>query len=216
MAKKYLNLGKKLKKLLFDRGMKPVDLARGVNMPPPTIHRLVTGKSTRPYESSLKPIADFFSISVDELTGEASPLDDSNEKITNNSLKTIHYLPIIPWEKLQDVQIDKNMIENIPFAGIISKESFASKLNDSSMEPLFPRGSMLLFDPNKPFKDRSFVLVQLQEATVPVFRQLIIDLDQKYLKPLNPDLNAFKMRLLGENDNIIATLVEARQTYTEY
>lgn len=75
---------------------------------------------------------------------------------------------------------------------------------------------MLLFDPNKPFKDRSFVLVQLQEAEDPVFRQLIIDLDQKYLKPLNPDLNAFKMRLVKEKDNIIATLVEARQTYAEY
>lgn len=218
MAKKYLNLGSKLKKLLFDKGMKPIDLAREVNMPPPTIHRLITGKSTRPYKSSLKPIADFFSISVDELTGDIPPLalDSPDEKTINNLLKTTHYLPIIPWEKLKDGKTDKNMVENIPFVGIISSESFATRLNDSSMEPLFPRGSMLLFDSKKTFKDRSFVLVQLQETDAPVFRQLIIDLDQKYLKPLNPDLNAFKMRLLGENDNIIATLVEARQTYTEY
>ena len=84
------------------------------------------------------------------------------------------------------------------------------------MEPLFPYSSMLIFDPEKPFKDRSYVLVQLNETNTPVFRQLLIDLDQKYLKPLNPDLNVFKMRLIGEKDKIIATLVEARQLYNEY
>lgn len=215
MTKKYPNLGRILKKLLFDRDMKPVDLAREVNLPAPTIHRLVTGKSTRPYESSLKPIADFFSISIDELTGE-SPFsqNDTNEK--NISSKMVTYLPIIPWEQIKNDQINKNTLENTPFAGIISSKAFATRLNDSSMEPLFPRGCLLIFDPEKPFKDRSYVLAKPHETGGPVFRQLIIDLDQKYLKPLNPDLNAFKMRLLRDNDKIIATLVEARQTYTEY
>lgn len=50
--------------------MKPVDLARALDIPPPTIHRLVTDKSTRPYKSSLKPIADFFSIDMKQLLGE--------------------------------------------------------------------------------------------------------------------------------------------------
>ena len=69
MAKKYLNLGKILKKLLLERDLKPADLSRAVHIPPPTIHRLITGKSTRPYASSLKPIADFFSISVEQQLG---------------------------------------------------------------------------------------------------------------------------------------------------
>ncbi len=68
MAKKYLSLGKVLKKLLFERDLKPADLAREVNIPPPTIHRLITGKSTRPYESSLKPIAKFFQFQLNSLS----------------------------------------------------------------------------------------------------------------------------------------------------
>jgi plasmid maintenance system antidote protein VapI len=42
MAKKHLHLGQILKKLLFDRAMKAADLAREINIPPPTIHRLGT------------------------------------------------------------------------------------------------------------------------------------------------------------------------------
>jgi len=198
--------------------MKAVDLAREVKIPPPTIHRLITGKSTRPYKSSLKPIADFFSMSIEQLIGEQSftnnPLIINEE--TSLQTRKIAYLPLIPWEKLQHHQMtDENKYEKIPFVGNISTLGYATILTDYSMEPLFSHGSMLIFDPEKTFKDRSYVLVQLNETNLPVFRQLLIDLDQKYLKPLNPDLNAFKMRAIGENDRIVATLVEARQIYTD-
>ncbi len=220
MAKKYLELGKILKRLLFDKGMKPVDLAREVNIPPPTIHRLVTGKSTRPYKSSLKPIADYFSISVDELVGE-KPLINNQVSLTENKNiqkfnKSIN-IPIISWENLQQVsKMNIDLCDTTPFSGKISDHAFATILEDSSMEPLFSRKSLLIFDPERTPKDRSYVLAKLQGTQLPVFRQLIIDLDQKYLKPLNPDLNAFKMKLLQSHDSILGTLVEARQIYDEY
>ena len=47
--------------------MKPMDLARELDIPQPTIHRIVSGKSTCPHERSLIPIADFFNISVEDL-----------------------------------------------------------------------------------------------------------------------------------------------------
>jgi len=197
--------------------MKPVDLAREVNIPSPTIHRLVTGKSTRPYKSSLKPIADFFSLTVDQLTGEQPAID--NPLIKERSLKfnNILNLPLIPWGQLLNPQkIDKDKYDKIPFAGSINNHGYATILPDYSMEPLFTHGCMLIFDPDKPFKDRSYVLVHLHEADLPIFRQILIDSDQKYLKPLNPDLNNFKMRLVGKKDKIIGTLVEARQAYNEY
>ena len=109
--------------------------------------------------------------------------------------------------------IDKTKYDTIPFVGNISNQGYATTLEDSSMEPLFCRGSLLIFDSEKPFKDRSYVLVLLHETNTLVFRQLLIDLDRKYLKPLNPDLNIFKMRAIGEQDKIIATLIEARQLF---
>ena len=48
---------------------------------------------------------------------------------------------------------------------------------------------------------------------MPVFRQLLIDVEHQYLKPLNPDLNAYQMRLLNDKDKITAVLIESRINY---
>ena len=211
MVKKYLKLGSTLKKLLFERDMRPVELSREVNLPPTTIHRLITGKSTRPYQSSLQPIADFFSVSIDQLLGE-SPL--VFEKNVAHQYQQMHFLPFIAWSNLNLV-VDKQKMtdhEKIPFIGNSSAHAFATTVNDSAMEPQFFKNSMLIFDPEKNPIDRSYVLVQL-ENNIFIFRQLLIDATHFFLKPLNPDLTAFKMRILGKNDRIAAVLVEARHNY---
>ncbi|EKD91679.1 MAG: repressor protein C2 [uncultured bacterium] len=194
--------------------MKPVELSREVNLPPTTIHRLITGKSTRPYKSSLKPIADFFSVSVDQLLGE-SPLLSEKNIISKNAIR---YLPFINWEMLSLLRNAQKKHEteneNIPFVGNIGAQAFATTMNDSSMEPQFSKNNILIFDPEKKPLDRSYVLVQLDE-NIFIFRQLLIDADHQFLKPLNPDLNIFKMRLLGKTDKIVAVLVEARQKYSD-
>jgi SOS-response transcriptional repressor LexA len=218
MAQKYLKLGNILKKLLFDNNMKASDLAREVNLPPPTIHRLVTGKSTRPYKSSLEPIADYFSLNVEQLVGE-EPIQgiakqDENDKSPSSA--SIQQVSLIPWNDLNNISTDMDKpYEKLPFLGRISNNGFATIINDSSMEPIFARGSLLIFDPEITPKDRNYVLVQLQDSNLFVFRQLLIDMDHKYLKPLNPDLNAFKMRLLNKEDKTIGVLIEARQIFAE-
>lgn len=212
MAKKYLKLGHTLKKLLFERNIKPVELSREVQLPPATIHRLITGKSTRPYESSLKPIADFFSVSVDQLLGE-SPL--TSELTTHNN--RMRFLPLISWKNIfhffyeQKAHIED---EQIPFLGKAGKNAFATVLSDSSMEPQFPKNTILIFDSEQEGADRSYVLAKLED-NIFVFRQLLIDGDHQFLKPLNPDLNVFKMRILGKKDEIVAVLVEARHVYVD-
>ena len=219
MAKKFPQLSAILKRLLFQKDLKPVDLARKLNIPQPTIHRIVTGKSTRPYRSSLEPIAKYFSLNVEQLLGE-EPLPSESLETDGNHILTINkvkHIPLIPWEKLlttTTVRYDND--ELIPFLGNISDKSFATVMPDSSMEPVFPQSSILIFDPSKIPKDRSYVLVKLHDRNPPVFRQLLIDLDHKYLKPLNPDLNMFKMRLLEENDKIYAVLIESRKVHDSF
>lgn len=218
MAKTYPKLGEILRKFLFEKNMKTIDLAREVNLPQPTVHRLVTGKSTRPYKSSLKPIADFFSVTVDQLVGE-EPLPEAiweqsqNQTIATNS-SIIKSIPIISWKQLHSVEsARKNSQKNVVTIGNLSEESFALVMPDFSMEPFFSRGTLLILDPKQPAKDRSYVLVKLQENNLYIFRQLLIDGEDRYLKPLNPDLSMFKMRVLHADDEIIGCLVESRNQY---
>src|SRR3990167_3591878 len=99
MAKTYPNLSGVLKRLLFERDMKPTDLARTLHIPQPTIHRLVVGKSKRPYKSSLLPIADYFSITVEQLLGE-KPLPQARLSQTQVIKETTNtrLIPLIPWK----------------------------------------------------------------------------------------------------------------------
>jgi len=199
--------------------MKPADLSKEVNLPPPTIHRLITGKSTRPYKSSLEPIAQFFSISVDQLLGEealpTNPNTDSlHEQKTLLSPK-IQLLSIVPWDELKNFHIEQTgQYKKLPYLGNASDRAFATIMYDYSMEPYFSRGSTLILDPEQTPVDRGYILVQL-ESGIYIFRQLLMDADHRILKPLNPDLNSFKMRLMTEKDVIVATLLEARQVYID-
>ena len=216
MAKKYPNLGNILKKLLFHRDMKPADLSREVNIPQPTIHRLITGKSSRPYQSSLKPIADYFDVSIEQLLGEEPMAGEENEPPQNTVPTTsqIHQVPMVGWEHLTAINtLDTENHDKIPYLGNIGDKGFATIMQDSSMEPLFARDSLLIFDPERSAKDRSYVLVNLSGRKAAVLRQLIIDADNKYLKSMNPDLHDFQIRVLNAADQIIAVLVECRTCY---
>lgn len=208
MAKKYPKLGENLRRLLFERKKKPADLSRALDIPSPTIHRLITGKSMRPYRSSLEPIANYFSITVNQLLGE-EPLNDQYIEKPNIHLNNSNTsIPIYQWSSLPNLE-QATPIQNI-IANNASSKAFALVMPDTSMDPIFPINSILIFDPEIKARDRSYVLVFIQENKHFVFRQILIDVDHMYLKPLNPDLSAFKMRLLHNGDMIIASLIESR------
>lgn len=216
VAKHYPKLSRILQKLLYERRLSPSELARETDLPVPTVHRLVTGKSTRPYLSSLKPIADYFLLNVKQLLGE-EPIPELEWEKSESKLPIsdrIKAIPIITWEAANNLKVAMEQSnKKIAATGNISEQCFALLMNDHSMEPIFPKNTILIFDPLRTPADRSYVLVKLEGKLDPVFRQLLIDVDYKYLKPLNPDLNTYKMRLLAENDQIIACLFESRTNH---
>lgn len=211
MSKSYPKLSAVLKRLLFQKDMKSVDLARALDIPPPTIHRLVTGKSTRPYPSSLEPIANFFGVTTDQLLG-VQPLFPEESAKASSVVASFQAVPLISWQSLSK---NKNEweVEAQLAAGNLSNESFALTMPDHSMEPLFEKGCMLIFDPTVKPIDRCYVLVKISNNNSYVFRQLLIDVDQQFIKSLNPDISASSMRRLADDDEVIACLVETRSNF---
>lgn len=203
-----------LKNLLFKKDLKTTQLARELNIPQQTLQRIVSGASPTPHLKTLKPIADFFNITVEQLKGE-KPLPDS---LSNTSsmpkVRSAKAIPVIPWENIETYLKEPKAYEshNEIFVNQSSSNetTFAIILNDSSMEPYFPKGSYLILDPEKRFKDRSYVLVKIGESLTLIFRQLITDGEFNYLKPLNSDLGTFPMRQLKEMDRVLAVMVEFR------
>jgi SOS-response transcriptional repressor LexA len=200
-------IGNILNKLMNDKNLKVSELARRIKLPQPTVQRIAAGTCINPHISSLQPIAEFFSITVDQLKGlEPIPQFDKVSK-----------LPVISWtqaisckEKLIPPSEDY-MLADVP----VSQNSFALKVFDGAMEPLFPRGTLLILDPHVPPKDRSYIIALTQGTNMPIFRQLIINGADRFLKPLSPDIDIYKMTRLASSDTILATVVQARCNYID-
>jgi len=79
------------------------------------------------------------------------------------------------------------------------------------MDPVFPKNTFLIADPDKHAKDRSYVIAKLSNFDEPIFRQLLIDAHDRYLKALSPDFDQYKMTRLNENDKILSTVIQAKR-----
>ncbi|HVV67491.1 MAG TPA: S24 family peptidase [Gammaproteobacteria bacterium] len=201
-----------LTRLLFKRRLRATELARQLNLPQPTISRILTGATANPHRSSLEPIADFFNISVQQLKGlEPIPwLEPNNPQATGWT-----EIPIYDWQEAASAEHPEEAEKKLFTDAAISEQGFALIMKDASMEPQFPKNTLLIVDPARTPKDRSFVVVKLENYPEVVFRQLILDGPDHYLKPTSPDFERFKMTLMGSKDKIIGVLVQTRKNYEE-
>ncbi len=201
---KNTKIGQILNRLMADQKIRVTELARRINLPQPTIHRIATGACEHPHLSSLKPIANFFSINVDQLKGhEPIPWLDRASKVP-----LLEWDEILYWPKRKDEKIYNEFILT---DAVIGKAGYALKIIDASMDPVFPRNTILIADPEKQFKDRSFVIAKLANYPEAIFRQLLVDAGDRYLKPLSPDFEQYKMTRLNNNDKILSVVVQAKR-----
>ena len=195
-----------LSRLMMEKKIRVAELARLVNVPQPTVHRIATGACEHPHLASLKPLADFFSITVDQLKGFEPILE----------LERVAKIPLLAWEQVASGLLNHKMHSEWTVTdATIGLNSYALKVKDASMDPVFPRNTILITDPDKRANDRSYVIAKLAHFSEPIFRQLVMDAQDSYLKPLSPDFNRYKMTRLNNNDKILSVVVQAKRDCEE-
>lgn len=190
------------------------ELARLTGIPQPTIHHILSGSTRNPRKKALEELSRYFSVSINELTGQ-EPLPAVIPDAVKENLQ-ISTIPVIEWASLkkwpseviktqdsQEILIDKK----------IDKNSFALVMPDASMEPLFQQNSLLIFDSGKTPKDRDFVIVYLSKEEIVAFNRLFIENDTFYLRQGLEDGSLKLTKLDKPNDRILGTLIEARIQY---
>ncbi len=206
-------LSDNLKQLMSEKQIKTAELARRVELPQPTVHRIVTGKTPHPHGASIERLAEFFDLTPDQLRGiETLPTDTGPAGLTN--------VPLISWDAATQWPSNRDVIlaekpTTLFVDSPISDQGYALTLRDSAMAPQFPEGTTVILDPDKPMRDRGYIAVFLQETQQVIFRQVLMDGEMKYLKPLSPDLEHFQMRLLEDGDKYRGSLVQARRNYDD-
>ncbi|OGV36958.1 MAG: transcriptional regulator [Legionellales bacterium RIFCSPHIGHO2_12_FULL_35_11] len=187
------------------------DLARETQIPQPTLHHIIEGKTKKPRRQALEALANFFSISIPQLTGTI-PLSIPIPEAIKKSLK-ISTIPLIDWNLAKSWKSNKNDLskfDQIILEKQVDKNAFALQLQNSNLEPLFQEKSLLIFDPSKISRERDFVLVYFSKIDLICFNRLFIEEKNIYIKQDKKNGNAELIKINGPNDKIIATLIEAR------
>lgn len=205
------NISENLKHLIkLHDGISILELSKKTQIPQPTLHHILSGETKKPRAQALEALATFFCISIDQLVGTL-PLPTIPSALKEN-LK-ISTVPVIDWIELKNWphEINKNgFLKEIIIDQKISQNSFALIMKDSSLEPLIPEKSMLIFDAEKIPKDRDFVVVYISHSDTISFNRLFIDGKEFYLKQNRLDGSSEFLKLNLETDHIMATLIEVR------
>jgi SOS-response transcriptional repressor LexA len=112
------------------------------------------------------------------------------------------------WEYAADPHPPGNADEWVDSSWARSPNSFALVTHGDSMSPEFCEGDIIVVDPDVPPHNGSFVIAKNgAEAT---FKQLIVDGDRRYLKPLNPRYPIID----GVGFRVVGVVVEKKKRYS--
>ncbi len=189
-----------LKNLIEQAGINIATLAKKIDLPPPTIHRLVTGEVRDPKISTLTSIANYFSISIDQLLGKEKFDQNSKQKAESNGSedKRIFELCVLSLNQANEY----HSLLHSPKHKILwvnqkshhppdkQKNIFSVYLKNNIYDPPFVSGTYLIINPDISPANGDHVLIKFNMDSEPVIKKYISEGHQKYLYPLKQDLKS--------------------------
>lgn len=148
------------------------ELSRRTGIPQPTIHRILSGKTPNPRLDSVKPLADFFNVSIDQMLARNSlPKDRIPGTFVTDIVKQ-KSIPVLTWEEVINwPDILKRPEFKLNRSWIMSdlqvdSLSFAFQINDVHFAPEFKKGTWLIIDPTRPMQEGLFLIASHLGQTI--------------------------------------------------
>lgn len=111
-----------------------------------------------------------------------------------SAIPLINWDEVATWESISDSVVDRELIA---VQNEVSSKAFALEILCDTMESpkniSFPKRSIIIVDPQKIPLCNSFVVAQDGNSNSVIFRQLILEGQQVYLKPLNSSYPIIKL-----------------------
>lgn len=194
--------------LMHKQRINEAELARRTGIPQPTLHKILSGKTTDPRISTLQQLAGYFEVSLDGLY--AYDVLQNKKNIAEGKS-----VPIISWSDCTkpDNPTQGLTLNNWSDWVIVDQNSgdhSYALVSRACMEPYFPRGTKLIIDPTIKPTDGDLVIVQYPETEDATLRELSIDGPTQLLltpyKKSEPEPLIQGMRILG-------TVTQSRFSY---
>ncbi len=187
-------------------GLTEAKVSRQTGTPQPTLHKILTGQTADPRLSTIKQLAEFFDLTLDQLmTG-----DIHNQQQQTNT----HHIPLVDWAfplKGNDAfaELTARNWDGWIVTDCNATNTFALR-SKPSMEPRFPRGSLLVISPDITPKDGDLVLVHYANTGEATLRELLSDGPSQYLLSL---VSSDDQDKLDESTQVLGVLVQSKFTY---
>jgi SOS-response transcriptional repressor LexA len=209
-------LNEVLTQLMQEVEINEAELARKANIPQPTLHRILSGATKSPRGSSMAPMANFFSVTINQLMGVDELPEDRVAGTHNSRIYGWSPVPVISWsnaanwKKFQQEMHDKQWNDWVSTDLTVSDKAFAIQIKGDAMAPTFVEGQYLIIEPTLEPENRDYVIVAAKNAKNASFRQLLVDGDDYYLRPVS---NEFRTMQLDNSNKIIGTLIQTRMDF---
>jgi len=174
------SLSKNLENLLFAHQISSTNLAKCLNVPYNTIHRILMGTTADPRVSTIRAIADYFNVTLDYLLS-----DEHRPKQVGIPV------PLYEWAQMRDPSF-KNTGHIQKFINVSSLNSkddhrnFFAIESTKSMQPRFPFGTKFIIDCEVEFMDGDLILIRFKKDNCVTLRELVIDSPHWQLNPVIP------------------------------
>lgn len=197
-----------LKKLMHNAHLTEAELSRRTSLPQATLHKIITGKTPDPRISTLKVLADFFQVSLEDLLEGVS---NSQGKNRVHSTKSI---PIISWSDcLKGTayfrSLSANNWQQWIVADATANHSFAL-ISKPSMAARFSKETILIVDPDLEPIDGDLVIIYYNGTPEATIREILADGPTRLLLPITPGPLP---EPLDNNKKIVGVVIQSRFNY---
>lgn len=164
--------------------LSPAALARALGIPTNKITRILNGDVTDPKASTLLQIANYFSITIEQLLG-LEPIVRQGE--VESQEMTTRLLPVFEFSQAGASNAPKEWYrwpENE-----VDGDYFALVIDTDLYEPTFPQNSLLIINADIEPDDRSYIIVKKADGSSSrSIKKYVLEGNQAYLYPINPKL----------------------------
>lgn len=206
---KTLDIKTILQGLVDKSGVSESELARKIKIPTATFNKIKTGKINDPRSSTLKTIASYFNLSVDQLLG--------NAPITSTNSSFLMHIPVLPIQEIMDTNVNEltysqhsDWISINHDSKLSGDKIIAFRVNGDAMSPIFDNETIAIIDCDQEAKSMQYVLAHIHETNDFILRQLICDGKFKILKPFSP---LFHPVSLSKKDRVIGVIINSIRTF---
>lgn len=172
-------LANNLRSLMHIFNIDSAELSKKTGIALTTINGLKRG-SGNPTLSTLYQLAEFFDISIGQLT-------EKNLSVGDKATRVVYEIPLLILDELLDFLKDQNKYKNSISTELDSwkpNKYYAIKVNNNAMSPLFEKGSIFVIAQDICVHDGDIVLVQFGKHP-PCFRKVFIEGKSYFFKPIS-------------------------------